>query len=354
MSYLKVAAFGVSSLAVLASPALAGSYTYSLLNQVPEVIATGINSHDLVVGYSADNTTNLLTSFTWQAGQLSVVPTPNPRKSLRFTAINDRGRVVGDYGGRDQTANGVAYRTSDGKLLPVLARDKTIRTSTLAGISDTQLAVGEANVVAQGGGPVQVEGLLVQGRVIQTVPFPPAFPSGADEMGVSPSGTPWWFLDDHAFPHPTRQLYEYAGGQLVAVAPPARFALDNVTSLTSDGRFTGNGSIPKSSPAVGFVYDPASGSLTKVSYPGASTTLVFAVAGNAVLGTYSTASSTTKLFKLVGGQYFTLQPPIPANTNIFFLTSVNASGDFVANYGDSGSEDSIVAICAADQQPCTQ
>jgi hypothetical protein len=96
MGRIAIASLGLAATmtsAVLVKPALASSFTYTVLSHGEQTVATAVNSAGQVTGsYGANNTSQ---AFVWQKGRFTAVLLPKGAISIDSVAINDNGVATG-------------------------------------------------------------------------------------------------------------------------------------------------------------------------------------------------------------------------------------------------------------------
>lgn len=341
-----------------AAPALAGSYVYTQL-QVPGSYYTGvkgINESGQVVGVLLSFTGGQHEGgFVWQGGTYHTVEIG---AALAFDAINGAGNVAGVH----QTLSGpdvaFIYRSVDDAIRYPLRRRPGFAGADvrLAGINQSNTLAGDRSDASLGRiGFTFRDGVLAYATV----------PGGASTVlcGINNAGASYgamgamfnlcvnggrWFSFDHGVVTQLPDLY-----------------LSHVASIDEAGRLVGHRALPgRTSYSEGFIYDH--GNFDTFRWFGvvdgspkvADRTDPITNTDVGVLGNYQnfTASNFYQhSFVMREGTFYPLDFPGSDST---YMVATNRLGDFVGFYGLASAGlrrvYAFVAVCPADQRPCTQ
>ncbi len=330
--------------AASATPAWAGSYTYTTLDAPGSQFTspTAINDRGEVVGWfrPAAGAASANAGFAWRGGTFSVVavPSPSPSAGSFLWDVDDAGIAVGQYGDVLGGDRPLIFRTSDGSLRLPNSISPPATVTELRSINRHKVAVG---AVSSNMGQ-SAYGLILAGNVATPVTVPGA--SVVLLERINDAGT---VLGTYL----TQGYHDFvlASGQVTDIGAPPGSSYSVATSLGEDGKVIGWAQF--ATRVSGFVYDGQA--FTVFSYPGAALTTPVARNAAGIFGTSLAPNSTSyQGFVKNAGGYHAISVPGSTSTAI---AAANRRGDFAGSYQDSaGATHGFTATCAPDQAPCTQ
>jgi len=339
-----------------ASPAVAGTYTYTSLAPAGSIqpAVGGMNDSDQVVGSFQDPTTYLSHGFLWSKGKFTQIDVGAFGTFL--TAINASGVAAGYYYASATDAKSfkytpMTYDTVRHTHTDVPFRGKYSKDSAAAlGINDNGIVIGSA---FSGPGFLTESAFFRNARStgFVNVPNAPNVTVGVAINNRNEALLSGVDLSDNEY------SYVYRGGKFTLLAPPGGSSVNGFGCASNSGFINAvsvvGGSYGTSTGVNGFIFHD--GRYDSYSFPGqpAETTVSGVSAGGVVAGCYLDANAgyATKGFVYASKAYHTILYPGAATTAI---VAVNAGGSLIGQYTSSSAQGVFIAQCPADQAPCTQ
>lgn len=328
-----------------AGAAQAGHYRFVNFDQDGASYVAGINAAGQIVG----NRGAANAPFEWQAGAFTALPRGQDGHTPYLGGISDNGIVVGmtpiTYGPPAPVGYYYSYLPRTGAVVNVKATILGPGLPWLVGVSNGGLAVGVVPILSGPTEPVMVR------RRTETLSFVCGQDYYANDVyGINASGKSIGWCAGGA-----RGAFAYT--MKANVVTPILPSLYQVTPEFIDkiGRVGGTAYASPSASGVGFLLDPAKGSVAYYALRGHTNHTVRGIGPGVVIGT--TADLTDGFWVYRDGEYDVVHVPVWTKTPYvsFSVVQVNASGSVVGNWLDTnGLYHGVAAICDADQEPCTR
>jgi hypothetical protein len=341
---LGIPAYALASFALLgAAPAIAGSYTYTVLLPTGQTgaVAYSINDSDQVAGGAVLNGADD-GGFIWSTGTFTPV-TIKKESVVYLSSINDAG-VAGSKAYKGAKQYIFTYTLGTGAVQEVLLPKKS--NYIVGGISGAGTVVATSNT---GSGHHQsIVSALVSGTTLTPLAYPGA--TGTVAKVISPGG----IVAGNYLVGDLTYSFTYQSGTYTTLSFPSGVLNQSVdiTFIQDDGTYGGSFETT-TSPGEGFI--TSGGTTTTYNYPGsaaASTRVIGIDAAGDVAGDYQDASGNGHGFIYTGGAYYDIDAPTATATAV---VGINSLGSLVGNYRvGQGPIQAFIAQCPAGQSPCTQ
>jgi hypothetical protein len=318
------------------SVAYAGSYTFKMIQfaQQGGSAASGVTSKDVAVGAYWDQS-GASSGFAWDKGKITVVSVPGSEGATALSVVSSKGLAAGTY--NVPSTGQIAIFTYDlatgvETLLPVEAQPTYV---SVAGINRSGKVVGTL------------------ASLTKHKPVDKGFQETASGIHVLTSRTYANGINDaeqivgDMNVDGNYQGFIYQHGNYTTVNFPGATSTGPVF-ITDDGTVGGIYSVGE----ISYGFTIAGGVATSYAYPNGSETTVTGIGSNGeVVGTYADSSDVSHGFVSVGGAYYNIDPPNGSNTRI---AAVNGNGTLVGWTTLNRVQTGFIALCPADQRPCTQ
>jgi hypothetical protein len=340
---MRMTAIGAACAALLAvgTPAVAGSYTYTILPGPTGAypVATAINDSDVVVGSVTVSGTS--EGYIWANGSYTLVPAVSG-----FTSVNNAGIALGAPAGQNPTNMYVLYNIATAQM-----QTFTVNTTDVDGIL-LGIVDNAGNVFGDTSGMKKSNyGFVVQGGSTQFIQNPGAKKDNTSPKGIDGAGgiVGTYYAGKY---NTASHIFSDLNGAFTTIDPPG-ITNPYVAFVSSNGVIGGAYTVKKQKDLVtAFIGDGAT--WTTIAYPGAFATSVSGVSSTGVIAgsEYTNRKHYVEMGWIqINGIFHVINPGLPNSA----VNGINANNSLIGStLTQQNLSYSFVAQCPQNQRPCTQ